>query len=350
MTYKILIVDDELANLRLLERLFRHDYYCLTAATGAEAIKLLEQHDVATIITDQRMPQMTGIELLKETAELRPHMVRILLTGYMDTEALVEAINCGLVYMYVTKPWNNEDLKLRVSRAIEHYGNNKKRYALETANARLTLRAEQLKAGFVRAMGEALKARDLQTYNHCRRVSLYALRVGESLGLGEEACLELSVAGMLHDVGALCNATDIACRTNRANSEAFSLAQKQSDQGAEMLLTLPDFGDIADTIRFQQESFDGSGSPRGLIGDQIPLGSRIIRVAAEYDLMMNSASASAQRVSHEQAIGNLRNACGSDLDPQIVQIFSEISLSTPLQANGIGSPPLTAKVLSHSLN
>ena len=70
MTYKLLIVDDELPNLRLLERLFRRDYTCLTASSGAEAIKLLEQHDVAVVITDQRMPQMTGIELLK--ADCRP--------------------------------------------------------------------------------------------------------------------------------------------------------------------------------------------------------------------------------------------------------------------------------------
>src|SRR5438552_19144229 len=107
MTYKLLIVDDEAANLRLLERLFSRDYYCLLASSGAEAIQLLEQHDVAILITDQRMPRMTGIDLLKRTAELRPYMVRILLTGYTDVEALVEAINCGLVYMYITKPWVN---------------------------------------------------------------------------------------------------------------------------------------------------------------------------------------------------------------------------------------------------
>src|SRR6185436_8485674 len=104
MTYKILIVDDEPANLRSLARLFREQYQVLTAESGAEALKLLEQHDVALLITDQRMPVMTGIELLKKTASLRPRMVRMILTGYTDIEALVEAINCGQVYRYVTKP------------------------------------------------------------------------------------------------------------------------------------------------------------------------------------------------------------------------------------------------------
>src|SRR5205823_8135824 len=95
MAYKIMIADDEPANLRLLERLFRRDYQVLTAASGQEALQLLEQHDVALLVTDQRMPGMTGIELLKRTAEFRPHMVRIILTGYTDIGALVEAINCG---------------------------------------------------------------------------------------------------------------------------------------------------------------------------------------------------------------------------------------------------------------
>jgi DNA-binding NtrC family response regulator len=121
MPYKIMIVDDEPANLRLLERLFRRDYTVVSAASGEEALQLLGQHDVALLITDQRMPGMTGIELLQLTASLRPHMVRIILTGYTDMTALVEAINCGHVYKYMTKPWDNNALRLTVERALEHY-------------------------------------------------------------------------------------------------------------------------------------------------------------------------------------------------------------------------------------
>jgi two-component system sensor histidine kinase/response regulator len=137
MSNKILIVDDETANLRALERLFRDDYEVLTAGSGAQALELLGQHDVAVLITDQRMPEMTGIELLKKTVPLRPRMVRIILTGYTDVTALVEAINCGQVYRYVGKPWNNEELKLTVKRALEHYETNKKGYELTLTNERL---------------------------------------------------------------------------------------------------------------------------------------------------------------------------------------------------------------------
>src|SRR6185295_3913941 len=99
MSYKLLIVDDELPNLRLLERLFARDYECLTASPGEEAVLLLAEHDVAMLLTDQRMPRMSGIDLLRHPARLRPPMVSILLTGYPDVEVLAEAINSGLVYM-----------------------------------------------------------------------------------------------------------------------------------------------------------------------------------------------------------------------------------------------------------
>src|SRR6267142_1647782 len=144
MQYKIMIVDDEPVNLRTLERLFRQDYQVVTAQSGAEALTLLEQHDVALLISDQRMPEMTGIELMKNTVALRPQMVRILLTGYTDVSALIEAINCGLVYRYLTKPWNNDELRVAVSRALEHYEMMKSRHLLGMENQRLRVRLNEI--------------------------------------------------------------------------------------------------------------------------------------------------------------------------------------------------------------
>lgn len=145
MPEKLMIVDDEPANVRALERVFANDYEVITARSAAEALELLQKHDVAVLITDQRMPEMTGIELLKRSVSLRPRMVRIILTGYSDIEALVEAINSGQVYKYVTKPWSNEDLKIVVRRALEHYENSKRHYELELANQRLTQRLNEIR-------------------------------------------------------------------------------------------------------------------------------------------------------------------------------------------------------------
>ena len=144
MSHKILIVDDESANVRALERVFRNEYSVLTAESGAEALALLEQHDVALLISDQRMPGMTGIDLLQNTVQLRPHMVRILLTGYTDLGTLIEALNCGHVYRFVTKPWNNDDLRITVSRALQHFEANKSRHNLEMINRRLRARLGEI--------------------------------------------------------------------------------------------------------------------------------------------------------------------------------------------------------------
>jgi DNA-binding NtrC family response regulator len=145
MDYKIMIVDDEPANLRLLERLFRQDYKVITAGSGEEALELLSHHDTALLITDQRMPNMSGLELLKRTAELRPHMVRMMLTGYTDVDTLVEAHNSGLVYQYLTKPWSNEELRLTVTRAMQHYESVRAGHELEMRNRRLVARLDEIR-------------------------------------------------------------------------------------------------------------------------------------------------------------------------------------------------------------
>lgn len=144
MPYKIMIVDDEPANLRTLARLFHQDYHLVTATSGAEALTLVEQHDVALLISDQRMPEMTGIELMRSTVAIRPHMVRILLTGYTDVEALIDSINSGLVYRYMTKPWNNDELRAVVSKGLKYYELSKSKCMLEMENQRLLARLSEI--------------------------------------------------------------------------------------------------------------------------------------------------------------------------------------------------------------
>lgn len=293
MTYKLLIVDDEMANIRLLERLFRHDYSCLTASSAEEALELLDQHEVAVIITDQRMPSMTGVELLKRSAARRPHMVRILLTGYTDLEALIDAVNCGLVYMYVNKPWNNDDLKLRVSRAVQHYQTNKQQHLLTANNERLQARIQELKLGFVRGMSSMVQLRDESLYSHGARVSKFADLLGEKLGLSAELMLDLTAAAFLQDL--------------------------------RMVGGVAEFKDAADIIRYQFENYDGSGTPFGLIGEQIPLGARVLRAAKEFDLLTTAKDGSAL-LSHAAAFERLQLGSGREFDPNVVTTFTDLVL------------------------
>jgi len=322
MTYKLLLVDDEAANTRLLERLFREDYFCLTASSGEEAMDLLDQHEVAVIITDQRMPQMTGIELLKRTAERRPHMVRILLTGYTDLEALVEAVNCGLVYMYVSKPWNNEDLKLRVSRAVEHYENNKLQHSLAANNERLNARLKDMRLSLVRIVAGTLELRDPYLCLHAVRVSKYAELLGEKLGLGEELIWEMMAASFLHDLGAISTTDEIYLPFGE--NEDVSVLKHLAARAAGVVSCVTELKNASDMIRYHYENFDGSGGPLGLIEDQIPLAVRILRVAKTFDLLM-SPRHEEHGLNHDAAIENLRRGSGKEFDPLVIETLADMT-------------------------
>jgi response regulator RpfG family c-di-GMP phosphodiesterase len=117
----ILYVDDEENNLFSFKATFRLKYRVLTALSGDEALKLLTVNTVNIIITDQRMPEMTGVEFLEKVLEDFPDPIRILLTGYADMSAVVDAVNKGRIFHYDTKPWNEEELDLTINRAYAEY-------------------------------------------------------------------------------------------------------------------------------------------------------------------------------------------------------------------------------------
>ncbi len=121
MKHTILCVDDESDNVDSLERLFRTKYKVLKATSGTEALQHLDKHRVTVIISDQRMPQMTGVEFLSQSLHTHPNAIRILLTGYADIEVVIEAINSGRIYRYVNKPWDPVDLVNTVDKAVERY-------------------------------------------------------------------------------------------------------------------------------------------------------------------------------------------------------------------------------------
>jgi putative nucleotidyltransferase with HDIG domain len=320
MSFKIMVVDDEPANLRMLERLFRRDYQVVAASSGEEALRLLEQHDVALLITDQRMPGMTGVELLKRTAAMRPHTVRIILTGYTDMEALVEAINCGQVYRYVTKPWNNEDLRLTAARALEHYEVNRSRHEIEEANKRLSRRLQAMSHGIIRAIADTLEAKDRYVYGHARRVSGYAFAAGRRLRLGVPMLEELSLAALLHDIGKIGTPDAILLKPAALTDEERAVVRLHAERGARLLAEIPEMEEVAAAVRHHHEDYDGSGYPEGLAGEQIPVASRVIRVADAYDAM-TSPRPFRDALGHEAAVAQLMRGAGKQFDPEVVRAF-----------------------------
>ncbi len=117
----ILYVDDELNNLVSFKAVFRIKYNVSTALSGEEAVQILRKNNINIIITDQRMPQMTGVEFLESILDEFPDAIRILLTGYADMNAVIDAVNKGKIFHYLSKPWNEEELDLTINRAFDVY-------------------------------------------------------------------------------------------------------------------------------------------------------------------------------------------------------------------------------------
>lgn len=160
MKHTILCVDDEADNVDALERLFRRKYRVLKATSGAEALKILKTEKIALIVTDQRMPNMTGVEFLAESMRTHPDTIRILLTGFTDIESVIAAINSGQVYRYVTKPWDPVDLTNTVDKAIEKYDLSaelkEKNHALQIALKELRT-LDEAKSNFMILINHELK-------------------------------------------------------------------------------------------------------------------------------------------------------------------------------------------------
>ena len=138
---KILYVDDELNNLISFKATFRLKYHVMVAQSGDEAIKMLESKNVEIIITDQRMPNMTGIEFLEKVLVKFPDPMRILLTGYSDLNAVIDAVNKGKIYHYLAKPWIEEEIDMTIKRAYEVYEDKQK---IKHLNEQLTISNGQL--------------------------------------------------------------------------------------------------------------------------------------------------------------------------------------------------------------
>ena len=137
----VLYVDDELNNLVSFKAVFRLKYNVHTAISAEEAVKLLHEKPINIIITDQRMPQMTGVEFLESILGTFPDPIRILLTGYADMNAVIDAVNKGKIFHYLSKPWNEEELDMTINRAYEVY--QQKMHEKEM-NYKLTLSNDQL--------------------------------------------------------------------------------------------------------------------------------------------------------------------------------------------------------------
>ncbi len=320
MRHKILLVDDEEANVRLLKRVLSDEYDTVEALSGQEGLNMLKEHDISLIITDQRMPGMTGVQLLKESLSVRPEAMRILLTGYTDVQALIDAINSGHVYKYVPKPWDRDELKVTVKRAIETYELKQRNNQLVQDLTGALCQLEEVSLGTIRALADALDAKCDYTSGHSLRVSQYALLIGKNMGFTPEELRDLELGGILHDIGKIGVPESILWKPAKLSPEETAIMAEHPVKSAQIIGDLPSLQKAKRFVMHHHEFMDGSGYPDKLAGDAIPLGARIILVADAYDAM-TSDRPYRKAIGHERAIQELKKCAGRQFDPKIVEIL-----------------------------
>ena len=315
--HTILIVDDEVNNLQLLRRTLRHDYNIMTASNGKEALEIVEHHgkEISLIVSDQKMPEMQGTEFLKQVSNEYPDIIKILLTGHLDVDAIVDSINDCHLYQYIVKPFDPEVLKMTIDGGIEKYNllNNK------------TLILKDLRELFyktIKLIAAALDAKDPYTHGHSMRVTMYSMILAKKLNLDDTMLEEIETAGLLHDIGKIGIPQRILCKPVKLTDEEFEVMKSHPEQGEKMLKDIKKLTLISNWLRTHHEKWDGTGYPNGLKGEEIPLSGRIIALADTYDAM-TSDRPYRKALSHEIAIEEIKRCAGTQFDPVLAQLFAE---------------------------
>src|SRR5574344_320499 len=289
--YKILVVDDEADNLALLYRTLRRDYDVIKTTSPLEALKLLTENEIDLIISDHKMEEMDGVEFLKRSYDIKPDCIRLLVTAYSDSQILIDAINYGKVYRYVKKPWEPSELELTVSSAIEYY-------KLKKENNKLIYDLKELFTGTINAIIDALEAKDPYSIGRSKKVAFCAKKVALELNLSHTEYGKLELAGLLHDIGMIGVPEDVLNKVDELSMDEKLLFEKHVEHGVKILKDIKQLKDVVEIIKYHHERYDGTGYPKSLKGNEIPLNSSIISICDMYE-SLTSGSADKKGLSHD---------------------------------------------------
>lgn len=306
----VLFVDDEANVLNSLKRLFINDSLrIMTAFNASEAMETLKNNKVSVIVSDNLMPGITGIEFFQKAKAVYPETVRILITAHADLRSTIDAINKGEVYKFITKPWDDRELKDVVFNALDRH--------------RLVLSLKKADEATLLSLAQTIELKDPYTRGHCDRVAKYAVKIAEAMGLSKEEQEHIKYGGWLHDCGKIGVPESILNNNGPLTPEQMEIVKKHSRWGADVvkLAQLPEA--VINIILYHHERYDGKGYPAGLMGGGIPIEARIATVADVYDAL-TSDRPYRSKISHEQASEFLINFKGKFFDPEIVDKFIEL--------------------------
>ncbi len=354
---RLLIVDDEEAVLQALRRLFHRQYDVVTHTSGAAALEQLKTDSFDLIISDMRMPGMSGAELLKSCFEQYPDMIRILLTGYSDLESAIKAVNEGNIYRYISKPWDNDQLRGVVAEAIDtrdlrsanerlnaHIVEQNEELArlnrelqnkyqqksdqVGEAEARLTDAYRNLRQEFnsmVHILVSIMERRNGEEKDSSERIARLAKEFAEFSGLEGQQIQDVYYAALLRNIGKVSLPDTVLSKAiaQMSQSEKQEYA-RFTINGQTTLMLLEPLQNASSIIRSHMELYNGKGFPDKLSGDAIPKEARILRIVNDYVEVQREHNFLGETLDEESARAYLLKMAGQRYDRELVDIFMDV--------------------------
>lgn len=348
--HTILLVDDEENILNALNRTLRKEGYRVLTAPGGEAgLSIVDRERLSLVVSDHRMPGMEGVEFLTEVRKRSPETMRMMLTGYADMKSVVAAINAGQVYRFVTKPWNDEEIKLILRDAIRHYELVQENKELHVLTQKQNLQLKDLNSNleqkvlertqeveflykdleksfydFVKVFIGMIELKSPYLGGHSKRVAALSRRLAEKSGLSSEDVFNIEVASLLQDIGTLGFPEKmLRKRETELDNVEKALVSQHPILGQSALQHIIKLNPVGILIRHHHERYDGLGFPDNIRGGEIPVGARIIAITDYFDGLINPWDTN-EKFSVDRVMHLLDNGAGSRFDPVLVSRFAQL--------------------------
>src|ERR1700757_3275123 len=334
-TERILVVDDEEPIREIISSMLNAaGYKTRQASSGMEALAVLNSGaEFELILSDLMMAEMDGIGLLERVKESYPDLPVIMVTAVHDISVALAAIRNG-AYDSLLKPFEREQMLAMVKRALEHRRLRLENRAYQSnLESLVAARTEQLRQAMtdlersyditLEALGDALDLKDAETEGHSKRVTAFTIAIARAMGLSSEKIRVIARGAFLHDIGKMAIPDAILRKPGALNEAETEIMREHCFRGYQMLKKIPFLSEASEIVYAHQERFDGTGYPRGLSGQDIPLGARIFSVADTLDAITSDRPYRAAQ-SIQVAREEVERFSGRQFDPDVVRVFMDM--------------------------
>ena len=354
----ILIADDEEAIREVVSTLLESQgYACKTCPDGRVALESFRNGSFDLVLSDIVMPEMNGLKLLAALRQEDPDVPVIMVTAMHDISIALEAIRAG-AYDYILKPFEKDQLYMSVRRALEHrrlvLENRTYQSGLEHLVAertqQLSIALQDLEQSYdytLEALGSALDAKDAETEGHCQRVTAFTITIAKAMGVDKGLLRHIARGAFLHDIGKMGIPDQILRKPSPLTHEEREIMRRHCEIGYAVLERIPFLKEAAEIVLAHQECYDGSGYPRGLKGEQIPLGARIFAVADTLDAMISDRPYR-KALPISAARDEIQRFSGTQFDPRVVEVFLSHPNKVWLDLHENASGPFRLTELQHA--